>query len=203
MRGAGNVLVHVLVGDRDGRLAGVRLASGEQLVEHDACGVHVAARVGHALLDLLRRQVGGGAHECAGAGQALVGLLHRAGQPEVGHLHPAVLGDEDVLGLDVAVHHARLVGGAQRGQDRGHRLQGVLRTQPTLLLEQVAQGLTRNVLHGQEHVSRVLALVEDLHHVGVGELGDRVRLVDEALHEGGVLCKGGVHDLQGQPSVQP
>src|SRR5690606_34457203 len=63
---AGDVLVDVLVGHGDRRVTGVRLAAGEQLVEHDAARVDVAAGIRGAVRDLLRGQVGGGPHERAG-----------------------------------------------------------------------------------------------------------------------------------------
>ena len=48
---------------------------------------------------------------------------------EVGDLHVAVIGDQDVLGLDVAVDEARRVGGAETAEDRPqrgrHRVRGI------------------------------------------------------------------------------
>ena len=116
-----HVLVDVLVGDLDRRLALVRLRAGEQLVEHDAGGVHVGAGVGAAVDDQLGGEVGDGADQDA-AGRGVLGVgADRLGQAEVGDLDPAVVGDQDVLGLDVAVDQAGAVGGGQRREDRLER----------------------------------------------------------------------------------
>ena len=55
-----------------------------------------------AALGLLGRDVGGRAHDLAGLRERHA--LGRAGDAEVGHLDPAVGGDEEVGGLHVAVH---------------------------------------------------------------------------------------------------
>ena len=67
----------------------------------------------------------------------------RPGQPEVGDLDPAVVGDQHVLGLDVAVHDAGPVRRVQRGQHRLHHVERLPRVQPPALAEQVAQGARR------------------------------------------------------------
>ena len=86
--GGGHVLVDVLVGDLDRRLALVRLGAGEQLVEHDAGGVDVGAGVGAAVDDQLGGEVGDGADQHA-AGRGVLGVgADRLGQPEVGDLDP-------------------------------------------------------------------------------------------------------------------
>ena len=118
----GHVLVDVPEGDLGGHLAGERLPAGEHLEEHDARGVDVGAGVGDAPGDQFRRQVGDGAEQDAGAGGRGGG---GAGQAEVGDLDPAVVGEDDVLGLDVAVHDAGAVRGAERVEHRfehGQRL---------------------------------------------------------------------------------
>ena len=57
------------------------------------------------------------------------GAGDRAGQPEVGDLDPAVVGEQDVLGLDVAVDQPGLVRGAERGEHRLEHLEGLPRAQ--------------------------------------------------------------------------
>ena len=64
---------------------------------------------------LLGRDVVGRAQHAAVGGQAL--LVERAGDAEVRDLGRALLVDEDVLGLDVAVDDAAVVGGAERAGD--------------------------------------------------------------------------------------
>jgi hypothetical protein len=158
--------VHVLVRDLDGGLALVRLAAGEELVQQHARGVDVGPRVGGAVGDQLGRDVGHGADEHA-TGRGVGGGGDRSNQPEVRHLHPAVVGDKDVLGLDVAVHEAGVVRGRQRRQDRLQQRQRVRRGKRSLVADDVAKGASRDVLHGQEERAVVLALVEHAHHVRV------------------------------------
>ena len=50
-----------------------------------------------------------------------------------------------------------------------------------VLLQQVAQGDARQVLHHQVGRVGVLALVEDVDDVRMGEAGGRAGLLDEAL----------------------
>ena len=96
--------------------------SGQQLVEHHAEREDVAARVERLARGLLRRHVGDRADDHAGprvrADHARVSRRRRAGfeqlgQAEVGELGVAVLRDEDVVGLDVAVQDAGGVRGRQ------------------------------------------------------------------------------------------
>ena len=94
-------------------------------------------------------------------------VRRRARDAEVGELHVAVGGDQDVRGLHVAVHHARGVRRAQRlgrlGQDRG----GFVRRHRPLVADQVGEVAPLDVLHDQPLLVVVLDEVEDGHHVGV------------------------------------
>ena len=59
-------VVHLAVGDGHGVATAERRLARHHLVHHDAERVEVAARVGVGALRLLGREVGGGAHHCAG-----------------------------------------------------------------------------------------------------------------------------------------
>ena len=119
-------VVHLGQRRRHGRAAVERPTAGEQLVGDDAERVQVRRPGGRLAECLLWRQVVRGPEHLAGLG--LSGAVHRTGYPEVGELHGAVRHDEDVRGLDVAVHHPCLVGRAQgEGRlphDRAHLLGG-------------------------------------------------------------------------------
>ena len=101
-------------------LEGPRAA--EQLVEDDAQGEDVAAGVHRLAQDLLGGHVRG-RPERRHVLEALRGRAHRLvggalGDAEVEDLHVAALADQDVGGLDVAVHDAALVGVGEAPRDR-------------------------------------------------------------------------------------
>ena len=98
-------------------LAGKRQRPGGEPVEDGAERKDVAARVGVAALDLLGRHVRGRAEQLAGRGHGRHGGVEHVGDAEVGELHRAVLVQQHVLGLHVAVHDAlRVRSGERSGQ---------------------------------------------------------------------------------------
>ena len=157
--------------------AAERPLAGGHLVEHHAEREDVGAHVGRLPLDLLRRHVGDRAEQRPGADdrqrlrRALVDRrLRRAhgGDAEVDHLRPAVVGDDDVARLEVAVDDAVGVGRAERvGERHG----------------EVEQRADRQAGLGDHRVERAAA--DELHHqqppaVGVLDAvqADDVRVVE-------------------------
>ena len=143
-----DVAVHVLVGHAQRALAGVRHLPGDHLEQQDAGRVDVGPAVGLAPLDLLGRQVGDRADDHPLRDALAVGL-DRSGEAEVGDLDATVVGDQDVLGLDVAVDEAggvRRREGLEHGVEEDERLR---RGQRPVLPQDVAQGAARHVLHGE------------------------------------------------------
>ena len=209
-RGHRHVVVDVAVGDLDGRLALVRLAAGEQLVEDDTGGVDVGARVGPAVDHQLGGQVGHGADQHPAGGGVLGVGAHRLGETEVGDLDPAavrLVGDQDVLGLHVAVDQPGPVGRGERRDDRLEQGQRPARRHRALLADHVAQGVPRDVLHDQEDgvlaVGGVVALVVDPDDVRVVEPRGGAGLPDEPLRELLVVTEPGVHHLHRDGAVEP
>ena len=104
-----------------------RVEPGPELVEGEAERVDVGGRAGAGAGRLLRRHVGERADDLAGGGQRR-SVVER-GDPEVGEQRalrePALdaaradRADEDVVGLDVAVDDAGLVGVLERGAELG------------------------------------------------------------------------------------
>ena len=114
--------------DRPRVLARDRAPAGDHLVEHHPDGVDVAPRVGLVRgVRLLRRHVLGGPHEDARHGQAPLSLAPiwgsvraELGDTEIDELQDGLrglVGDEDVLRLEVAVRDAERVRGLERVED--------------------------------------------------------------------------------------
>ena len=113
----GRLLGEHLGDDRLGAGPGEGRLPGQHLVAHRTQGVDVAPGVDLALAHrLLGRHVGRRAERHPGLRHpAAAGLVHREGDAEVGHQRRPVL-QQDVLRLDVAVHHAVAVGVVERGR---------------------------------------------------------------------------------------
>ncbi len=177
----------MLVGDRDRGVAGERGLAGEQLEEHAAGGVDVAAGVHGLAAGLLRGQVLGGADHRGGLGDRCLPVGHRARDAEVHDLHRAVAGDHHVGGLDIPVHDPVPVAEVQCGADVGHDLHRALAGQWALGFDDVAQRSPVDELHhdvGQRAV------------VGAGLAG----VVDG--DDGRVVERGGVLRLPPEPFLE-
>ena len=201
--GSRHLAADVLQGDRQGSLAGVGLVPGQGLPQQDAGGVDVGAGIGAAGLDLFGCQVGDGADEQAG-GRGEVAGLDRPSETEVGDLDSTVVGEQDVLGLDVAVNEPSGVRRGQRDQHRLHQLERLVRRQRPALAQQVAQVAATDVLHDEvgEPGAGVGALVIDGHDLGARKSRRRPRLPGEAGHEFRVVGERPVHHLDRHGAVE-
>ena len=194
-----------------GRVAVERAPAREHLVEDRAEGEDVAARVGGLAADLLGRHVAERAEHDAGLRargrgrqvRRLAALLRvrELGEAEVEDLHAAVVGDEDVLGLQVPVDDPLLVRGREAVDD----------------LERVVDRLARRELAAREDRPERLALEQLLDDVGralvradvvdrgdVGMVQDarRLGLLLEPAQPVGVGGEGGGQDLDRHVAAQ-
>src|SRR5262249_44883482 len=184
----------LLEGDGHRALAVERHPAGEHLVEDDPDRVEVGLRRDRVALGLLGRQVLGGAHDRAGLGHV---RRAGAGDAEVGALGPPLGVDDDVVGLDVAVHDAALVGEAGRAQDLDRQVDRGQQVERGLLADDLLERPPVQVLHRDVVGALPLAAVEDRDHVRVRERGGAGGLALEALHELGVLGEAAVQELEG------
>ncbi|MCY1011626.1 hypothetical protein OV079_39910 [Nannocystis pusilla] len=196
------------------RGAGERPLAVERLPQGHAVAELIAARVGRRAEELLGRHVRGRADEAAVLGEQQAGHAHvaervelglaidRRRQAEVEHARAAVLADDDVVGLDVAVDHAARVGRLQARADlhehRQHRPPVARRVGQPL-----AQGAAVDQLHGDVDPALDRTDLVDLNHVRVRQPGERLGL---ALEAGGAeLVLAGVlvaEDLDRQAAVE-
>ena len=142
----------------EGRLA------AEELVEHGAEGPDVRAHVDAEIaLELLRRHEAGRTEELAARGQRVPGVGEDLGDAEVEHLEqrPAVeaLGDEEVGGLDVAVHDADGVSLGDGFAGLEHEVDGVGGRERAGAAHAIAKRFAVELLHDHEG----LAALEGTH----------------------------------------
>ena len=174
--------VDVLHRDGDEVVAGERHLAGEELEEHDAERVDVGLGVDVAALRLLGRDVVAGSEHGAGRG-LLRGRLHRARDPEVGHLRLALAVQEDVLRLDVAVDEPVLVREREAARDLDRELERTVDGQRAVSDDHLLQVVAGDVLEDDVGAAVGLAAVDHGDDVRVREPGDELCLAGEAVDD--------------------
>ncbi len=174
--------------------------AGDHGVGDQRQGVDVAASVNEVAASLLRRHVAWIAQGGPQGGLGALGRLHQLGQAEVQQLDEVflslALGEEDVARPDVAVHEAQLVGLVQGVR---HLLEDLERAGLWELLfatQRGGQGLAVEELHREEDaIVRADPEVGGLDDVVAVDLGQRRRLLTEAVHRRLILAQLGVQQL--------
>ncbi len=166
---------------RRGQVMGraLREIAGERVVEREAKGVDVGARVAAPAGQHLGGGVGERTGERAAPGDAE--LTVELGGAEVGQPRPAVGIEQDVLRLDVAMEDAAPVG---RGQGGGHvaaEAHHRVTVEAALLGDPHLQVGTAHVFHDDEAPRPLLEEVEHRDDVRVREAADRLHLAPHPL----------------------
>ncbi len=185
----------------DGGVGHRRDGAGHRLDEDDRQRVEVGAAVERRARRLFRRRVPGGAHDGTGR-LGPTRLRQRTRQAEVGDPEDAVLVEEQVRRLDVAVDQPADVGVLQCRGDLAADVRGLREREVLAGVEQPPQAPAPQQLeHHERHV--VVAPVVDGHHVRVVERRRDLRLRTEAAEEPGVVGEGGVEHLHRDAAAQP
>ena len=162
-----------------------------------AAGVHVEQALG-----LLRRHVRRRAHGETGHGQAVVARLDLLGDPEVGELgHPAAR-QEDILGLDIAMHDPHLMRFPKSLRNVVNNGQGPPFVQLLPPSQQVVEALALDVFHQNEVQPPGFVHVEGPDAVGRGQLSRELGLALETLHIGRVPGQVAREELHGGKAAQ-
>jgi hypothetical protein len=122
---------------------------------------------------------------------------------EVGDLRLPGRGDQDVLRLDVAVHHPEPVRLGEPGEHLLHDGERRGHAEGAAGAQHVAQRAAVDQLHDEEQPVLIGALVVDVDHGGVVDAGRRARLPLEADAERRITREPRVHDLDGDRPVEP
>ena len=159
----------------------------------------IAAGINVAAPGLLRGDI---VHRAQGLlGQGGLGGGGEPGDAEVGHLQAAVPQDHHIVGLDVPVDDALLVGALQGHEDLGGEVDSLLPADGAFLLDILLQGDAVDKLH--DDVLDLVAKADIVHldNVGVVEPRDGLGLIAETAQEIAVVGKFFLQNLDGHPAA--
>ena len=128
------------------RVAVLRQDACQQLVEHDAARVHIGLWAELATLGLLGSHVRRGSKHLAVAGRHGFFTGQHLCDSEIGDLDLAIIGEHQVLGLDVSVQHTSLMRMLHARRRRQNQPNGLCRLD-SFVQEAVPEGSPRKLFH--------------------------------------------------------
>ena len=186
-------------GDR--RVGRERHRAGDGLDQGEAEGVDVGPAVDRLALGLLGRGVAGRAeHRALGLGPGRLG--QGPGQAEVGDAEAAVVAEEEVGGLDVAVDEPAAVGVVEAPGGLEADEEGLRRGEAGAAVEHGPEAPAAEVLGDEVGGAAVVAPVVDGEDVGVVQGRRGLGLGPEATEEGVVVGERLVEHLHGDAALQ-
>ena len=195
--------LQMLVHDRRRRVALERHFPGDHVVEGRAQRVNVRPSVDvHFAADLFGTDIVRRAIRSASLRQSGFLVAHFAGQAHVGQLYDILVGDHDVLGLDVAMHEPAPVGMFQGARSLYDHLDGFLLTVGIVLAQVIPHGPAVNVLHDKVVVTPRFADVDGLHDIDMAQAGGRPTLFAESADEFLVLAHPPGQDFHGHNPIE-
>ena len=193
--------LHVLVHDRHVIAAGVGRNARHDLVEDHAERVDVRALIHLLAEDLFRGHVLRRSDDIARFRQLRVAFALRGGDAEVHDLEQAFGVDEDVRGLEVAMHDSLGVRDVHAGADVDAEAERALQRHRFLADDLATQRVRREVLHRDGVVALDVEEVVDADDVVVRDLARVTQLVHEPLHDLFVFGDVRVQELEDEPFV--
>jgi hypothetical protein len=118
-------------------------------------------------------------------------------QAEVRELGPAIVGQENVCRLDVAMDETGLVGSGQSAANIGDDGGGPLPGKSAIRLQNSQSAAPADQFHDQEVGIVVLGDIEDFHQVGMIELGGRPRFPEKTLQDSRIAGHAFGNQFQG------
>ncbi len=187
----GRLVVDDLVQQGGDVLAQERPLAGQHFEEDDTQREDVGAGVDLALENLLRRHVG----RCGrgGSGPGDVDRLY-GGDAEVHQVGLARFVQEDVVGLDVAVDDAALVGVVEGPQDRHGQVRDLLDAELAARVQAAAEAAAGDVLHDDVSLPGLPSDLVDGGDVGVVQPPGRLGF-DHELFEGFLALRAVLQEL--------
>ena len=180
--------------NRHARVGAERYGARQHFVADDAQGIEIAAAVELDSLDLFGTHVARRTDQHARYRERST-AVHGTRDAEIGEYGRAVLAEQDVLGLDVAMHEALAMGDVQCTAQRDAHVHDLLRaatpTQNPLL--EVAAG---QIFHRQVVVRLMLADVEHRNDGRMMNVRNDARFTDEPGGETRIGIQQRRHDLQ-------
>ena len=196
-------LLQVGVDDRDVGRPGERQGSGERLEEQAAERVDVRSSVDLVAADLLGRDVVDGPHQAPVRGSRLGDALRQPEVREVCVLAAALLVEQDVGRLHVAVDEALRVRGVERVGDLRRDRHGPLRRQRALATQERLEVGPVHVPHRDEEPALGLAGLVDRDDVRVVEARGEPGFLQHPLAEPVVVRQALAQQLQRDRTLEP
>ena len=177
------------------RFPGEGALTGGRLVSNHPQGVQVTGVRGFLAASLLGGQILRRAHHHASVRKSV--LIRGGGNPEIGELHNAIIGEQNIGRLNIAVHHPVGVHRLQCVSDLQQNRQQLLRLQAPAVGQILVKGAPVNQFHHDPAHAVSFPMVEDGRQVRVRDLHSVACFHPQTLQEGGLTGEFGAQYFDG------